>query len=97
MDTVARATRILPSVLGADGPRRYLVLVQNNSEPRSLGGLAGSVIELRANRGRIELVGQETGGSFGDFGKSVLPLSKGERALYGNAARPVHAERDRNP
>ena len=84
MDTVDRATRLLPSVLGADGPRRYLVLVQNNSEPRSLGGLAGSVIELRANRGRVELVGQETGGSFGDFGRSVLPLSKGERALYGN-------------
>ena len=83
MDTVDRATRLLPSVLGADGPRRYLVLVQNNSEPRSLGGLAGSVIELRANRGRVELVGQETGGSFGDFGKPVLPLSKGERALYG--------------
>ena len=83
MDTVARATRILPSVLGANGPRRYLVLVQNNSEPRALGGLAGSVIELRANRGRVELVGQVSGGSFGDFGKPVLKLSKGERALYG--------------
>ena len=83
MDTVARATRILPTVLGSNGPRRYLVLVQNNSEPRSLGGIAGSVIELRANRGRVELVGQTSGSSFGDFGKPVLKLSKGERALYG--------------
>ena len=70
-------------VLGADGPRRYLILVQNNSEPRALGGLAGSVIELAANRGRVELVSQVSGGSFGDFGKPVLKLSKGERALYG--------------
>jgi len=85
MDTVARGTRILPSVLGANGPRRYLVLVQNNSEPRSLGGIAGSVVELRSNRGRVKLVGQVSGGSFGDFGKPVLPLSKGERALYGPA------------
>jgi len=83
MDAAARATRVLPSVLGADGPRSYLLLVQNNSEPRALGGIAGSVIELRASHGRIELLRQVSGESFGDFGKPVLKLSKGERALYG--------------
>ena len=97
MDTVDRATRILPSVLGADGPRRYLVLVQNNSEPRSLGGLAGSVIELRANRGRVELVGQATGGFVRRLRQTCAPPLQGRAGPVRPAAGPVHGERDRNP
>ena len=83
LGTAARATRILPTVLGGREPRRYLLLVQNNAEPRALGGLVGSVIELRAQRGRVKLVGQRSGGSFGDFGQPVKKLSTAEKALYG--------------
>lgn len=83
MDVAAGTTRILPGLLGGDGPRRYLVLLQNNSEPRSLGGIAGSVIELRADKGRIKLVGQRTGGSFGRVEEPVLKLTPAEIDLYG--------------
>jgi hypothetical protein len=81
----ARAAEILPSVLGAQGPRRYLVLVQNNAEPRALGGITGSVIELRANRGRVQLVRSRPGSSFGDLGRPVVPLRPAERDLFGPA------------
>ncbi len=83
VDTAARAARILPTVLGGREPRRYLLLVQNNAEPRALGGIAGSVIELRAERGKVRLIGQRSGGSFGDLGSPVAKLSTGEKALYG--------------
>src|SRR5690606_24503744 len=36
--TLTRATTLLPAMLGADGPRNYLVVMQNNAELRSLGG-----------------------------------------------------------
>ncbi len=35
--TAARAVQLLPPMLGADGPRQYLMLVQNNSEQRATG------------------------------------------------------------
>lgn len=83
LDTAARAARILPGVLGAQGPRRYLLLVQNNAEPRALGGITGSIIELHTDRGRVELVGQRPAASFGDFGRPVTSLTPGEGHLYG--------------
>jgi hypothetical protein len=80
---VAKASRLLPSMLGQDGPRRYLVLVQNNAEPRALGGIVGSIILLEADGGRIELLRQRPASSFGDQGDPVVRLSQAERGLYG--------------
>jgi hypothetical protein len=79
----ADAARLLPPMLGADGPRHYLLLTQNNAEPRALGGLPGAVILLRADNGRIKLVEQRAASSFGNFGTPVLKLSPAERSLYG--------------
>ena len=79
----AAVTRLMPSMLGADGPRQYLLVVQNNAEIRSTGGLPGSLSILRANNGRLELTSQRSGLDFHIFRRPVLPLSAGERALYG--------------
>ncbi|WP_285137039.1 DUF4012 domain-containing protein [Microbacterium sp. lyk4-40-TSB-66] len=56
VDALRRATELLPSMLGQDGPRSYLLLVQNNAEWRSLGGVSGTAIELSADRGALSLV-----------------------------------------
>jgi hypothetical protein len=79
----ADAARLLPPMLGADGPRHYLLLTQNNAEPRALGGLPGAAILLRAEEGRIKLVKQRAASSFGNFGEPVLKLTRAERTLYG--------------
>ena len=82
---VADAARLLPPMLGGQGPRHYLVLVQNNAEPRALGGIPGSLILLRADDGRVAIVEQRPAASFGglgDLGEPVLPLSSAERALF---------------
>ncbi|MGH3368591.1 MAG: DUF4012 domain-containing protein [Nocardioidaceae bacterium] len=81
--TAARAAELIPPMLGADGPRHYLLLTQNNAEPRALGGLPGAVILLRADRGRIELVEQRAANEFGNFGTPVLRLTRAERTLFG--------------
>lgn len=56
IDALRRATELVPSMLGKDGPRTYLLLVQNNAEWRSLGGVSGTAIELTADRGTLSLV-----------------------------------------
>ena len=55
---VARAVaalRLLPEMLGAEGPRRYFVAFQNNAEMRGTGGLIGNWGELLAESGTLRL------------------------------------------
>ncbi len=81
--TAATAGRLLPDMLGGTGSRDYLVLAQNTAEQRSLGGIAGSVVLLRAEDGRLQLLKQTTGSDIPQFAQPVLPLSPAEEALYG--------------
>lgn len=78
------ATELLPGLLGAEGSKTYLAVFQNNAEARSTGGLPGSVVQLSADDGEIGLVRQVPGQSFGRRATPVLPLTDGERTLYGN-------------
>ncbi len=81
-DALSRASRLLPSMLGADGSRDHMLLVQNNAEWRTLGGIVGASTFLRTDGGAIELDGQLSSTDFGQYADSVLDL--GEYAsLYG--------------
>jgi hypothetical protein len=82
--TAARAVQLLPPMLGADGPREYLLLVQNNAEQRATGGIPGSVLLLRVVDGAVKVVEQRAGFTLGDLRKPVLPLTAAERALFSN-------------
>lgn len=82
-DRASRAVRLLPSMLGAHGPRSYLVLFQNNAELRSTGGIPGSFAVLHADRGRIRLGEQGDAGSIGYFPRPPVELTSDERALFG--------------
>ena len=54
-----RAARLLAPLLGAGGPRRYLVVFQNSAEARGTGGLPGmyAVLSVRAGRVRLDRFG----------------------------------------
>ncbi len=51
----ASAARLVPGLLGADGPRRYLVLFATPAEAREAGGIVGNVVELTARNGRLSI------------------------------------------
>jgi hypothetical protein len=53
--TASAAAHAAPGLLGGDGLRRYLLLVQQPSESRGGGGFIGSWGELAADDGRLEL------------------------------------------
>lgn len=60
IDTV----RLAPQMLGADGQRRYLILLTTPAEARGLGGFSGNYVDVTVDDGRIEL---ETFGRTGDL------------------------------
>ena len=81
--TAARAVQLLPPMLGADGPRQYLLLVQNNSEQRATGGVS-TLIVLKAVNGKVTVTQtRSTGGNLANLPTPILPLTDAEQALFG--------------
>lgn len=80
--TAERATALLPPMLGADGPRRYLLLLQTNAELRATGGLPGSISVITADDGRVELVEQVPASTMPRYEEPVIELAAEDEALY---------------
>lgn len=77
------ATQVLPALLGASGPRTYLLVVQNNAEIRSTGGLPGSFSYVRAVDGKLTLASSGSALEFPLLQTPVLPLTAEEKSLFG--------------
>lgn len=54
LSTASRAVQLLPAMLGAEGERRYLVLVQDPADPRAAGGVPVPV-QIRAEDGGLSV------------------------------------------
>ena len=83
--TASAAVQLLPAMLGADGPRDWLLLAQNNAESRATGGIPGAAILLHADNGRLSIVKQLGAGDFGPYPEPILPLTADESRLFGAA------------
>jgi len=70
--------------MGADGPREYLVLFQNNAELRATGGIPGAVALLHVEGGKLSLVQQASSSDFPRADAPVLPLPAETAGLYGD-------------
>lgn len=79
--TASRAARLLPPMLGAGGPRRYLLMVQSAAEIRSTGGFPGALVLITADDGVIRLE-QQVASRYFRFDEPVLPLTAEEESLY---------------
>ncbi|MGI9822614.1 DUF4012 domain-containing protein [Agromyces sp. Marseille-Q5079] len=78
------AVRLLPAMLGADGPRDTLLLFQNNAELRSLGGVSGALALIHADGGAVSMTQQATARDFPKFTPPVVELPLETRALWGD-------------
>lgn len=80
VDQLTGMLNMLPSFLGSNGARNYVMLAQTNSEIRGAGGLVGSVGSVSADNGKI------TVGEFHpnvEFAGNVMDqLQKGDSTLY---------------
>lgn len=86
--SLAIVQKYLPSLLnvaGADGPRTYLVLFQNNAEIRATGGNPAASSVLVVDNGRMQLKEQSDSMAFyaaGLAGESFVDLPQETLALY---------------
>ncbi|MFF3865927.1 DUF4012 domain-containing protein [Micromonospora sp. NPDC001898] len=76
-----QAARLLPNLLGADGPRSYLLVSQNPAELRATGGMFGAYAVIEAENGRLRMGAQDAVASLGRFDLSAK-LSTEVRNLY---------------
>lgn len=79
------ALAVLPGVLGAEAPRNYLVLVQNNAESRGTGGNPAALVMLHVENGAISIAQQASSRDFVN-GRPVpvTDLDPQTVALYGD-------------
>ncbi|MET3511154.1 DUF4012 domain-containing protein [Plantibacter flavus] len=84
VDAARRAIDLMPAMLGADGPRTYLVMFQNPAEPRASGGNPGALALIGTDGGRISLLQQASTADFPRFPEPVLPLPTETAGIYGN-------------
>jgi len=81
VESVNRAVQLLPGMLGADGPRSYLLMFQNNAEVRATGGLPGAFAEIATDNGQIHITRQAPAAGIA-FKEPVLDLPVETRGIY---------------
>jgi hypothetical protein len=54
------AVKILPTMLGAGGPKHYFLAFQNEAEARGTGGLPGAFAIVQANHGKLAFTRMES-------------------------------------
>ncbi|MDQ0731121.1 DUF4012 domain-containing protein [Arthrobacter sp. B1I2] len=81
LDSASDAATIAPAMLGADGPKNFLLIVQNNAEARASGGIPGALAVLTLDHGKLTLSAQ---GSAGDVGimSPVLSVDPQQQQIY---------------
>lgn len=77
------AAQLIPSMLGADSPRHYLLAMQTPSESRGTGGLVGGFAVINADRGRVTVPTLGTNAEFRDPAVPQLDLGPDFDLLYG--------------
>lgn len=93
-----RSAQVLPTMLGRDGQKRYLLAFQNSAEARGTGGLPGAFGIAKVENGKINLRNFDSdrvlAGFEGDvdFGPDYAQWYRGARTTtqYGNANLSSH-------
>ncbi|MDQ0078469.1 DUF4012 domain-containing protein [Arthrobacter oryzae] len=65
LDAAASASQVAPDMLGAQGTRNYLLMIQNNAEARASGGIPGALAVLTLDQGKLSLGLQSSAGEVG--------------------------------
>jgi len=80
-----QALVVLPELLGADGPRTYLVLAQNNHELRATGGFISGVGLVRVENGQVTELHFQDSYAVDDLSQPHPPAPDPLRRLMGSS------------
>ncbi|MCB5291200.1 DUF4012 domain-containing protein [Arthrobacter sp. SO3] len=81
LDASSNAAQIAPGMLGADGQRNYLLMIQNNAEVRTSGGIPGALAVLTLDNGKLTLGAQSSAGEVGVM-SPVLSVDEEQQQIY---------------
>lgn len=81
LDASADASRLLPDMMGAETPRKYLLMIQNNAELRASGGIPGALAVLELNNGKLSLGEQGSASEIGAV-SPVLAVDDVQQQIY---------------
>jgi hypothetical protein len=65
LDAAADVSKIAPAMLGAEGKRQYLLIIQNSAESRTTGGIPGALAVLTLDSGKMSLSDQSSTSDIG--------------------------------
>lgn len=81
LDAAANAAAIAPGMLGSDGQRSYLLMIQNNAEARASGGIPGALAVLTFDHAKLTLGNQGSASGLGAFAP-VIPADPEQTQIY---------------
>jgi hypothetical protein len=81
LDAAANASSVAPGMLGAQAPRNYLLIIQNNAEARASGGIPGALAVLTLDKGKLTLGSQSSAGAVGVMSPGV-PFDPEQEQIY---------------
>ena len=81
LDAAADAAQLAPGMLGADGQRNYLLMIQNNAEVRASGGIPGALAILTLDNGKLTLGVQSSASEIGQM-SPPLPVDAEQEQIY---------------
>lgn len=81
LDAAADASALAPQMLGADGARNYLLMIQNNAETRASGGIPGALAVLTLDHGKLSLTAQSSAGEIGIMAP-VIAVDPQQQQIY---------------
>jgi hypothetical protein len=68
-------------MLGAQTPRNYLLVIQNNAESRASGGIPGALAVLTLDKGKLALGTQSSAGAVGVM-YPTIPVDSEQQQIY---------------
>lgn len=86
LGSLSKVATVVPGLVGADGPRTLLLVIQNNAELRTGGGITGTFIQVRVADGRLALTGIADSSQFRRRDASIIPVPASLTSLYGDVA-----------
>ena len=81
LDVAADVSRVAPRMAGADRPRSYLLMIQNNAEARASGGIPGALAILTLDKGKLSLGTQRSAAELGVVAPS-LSVDPEQQQIY---------------
>lgn len=81
LTAAAQTASLAPTMLGGEGTRSYLLMIQNNAEARATGGIPGALAIVTFDNGKMSLGGQSSATDLGAMAP-VLPVDEDQRHIY---------------